>query len=178
MDSYSTNKTYIRHLLDTGADAFRQSLKGVSPEQASASGNQERWSILQCAEHVVLVEEWMLHRLRTAERSPEPTANPAREAAIAKSGGTRTRKFEAPAPVRPNGRFENVQDALHAFDAIRAQTLLFLAEFPESDLHYLQAVHPVIGPSNACELLLLIAVHPARHAGQIEELRAAPQPSL
>jgi hypothetical protein len=35
------------------------------------------------------------------------------------------------------------------------------------------ATHPLLGPANGYEILLLMAVHPHRHAKQIDEIGAA-----
>jgi hypothetical protein len=33
--------------------------------------------------------------------------------------------------------------------------------------------HPLLGPANCYEMLLMMALHPLRHVGQIEEIKAA-----
>ncbi len=42
----------------------------------------------------------------------------------------------------------------------------------EEDLRLKTTSHPLVGPVNCYEILLLIAVHPQRHAKQIEEIKA------
>jgi hypothetical protein len=49
------------------------------------------------------------------------------------------------------------------------------AETCQEDLRCKITSHPIIGKVNCYEMLLMIAVHPHRHAKQIEEIKAALQ---
>jgi hypothetical protein len=64
-----------------------------------------------------------------------------------------------------------VTGALEAFLASRQRTVEFV-ESCQEDLRAKLTTHPIIGPVNCYEMLLMIAVHPHRHAQQIAELRA------
>jgi hypothetical protein len=112
----------------------------------------------------------MLGLVIAAERSTEPVINGRRERAIVELGANRTRKVEAPEVAIPNGRFSTLQEAVRAFLASRQQTMEFVESCHE-DLRTLLTDHPVLGRLNGHETLLVIAVHPVRHAGQIEEIR-------
>jgi hypothetical protein len=64
-----------------------------------------------------------------------------------------------------------VDKALADFDATRAETVRFVEKFEDDPRRWLTD-HPVIpGPVNLVEILLTMAVHPARHAKQIAEIR-------
>jgi hypothetical protein len=84
----------------------------------------------------------------------------------------RSRPVAAPEMAHPHRRFQSLDEALGAFHSARAGTVLFVERF-DGDLRCWITDHPLIpGPVNCYEILLIIAAHPARHAKQIEEIRA------
>jgi hypothetical protein len=111
----------------------------------------------------------MLGLVMAAPRSSEPVINSRRERAIVERGADRRRKIEAPDVAIPGGRFLTLQEALQAFAESRARTIGFV-ENRNDDLRMLLTDHPVVGRVNGYETVLLIAVHPLRHARQIEEI--------
>ena len=162
----------ILDALKTGSTALHDAAREVSDEQAARSAGEGRWSILQCVEHVALVEEFLLSLMAQARRAEEPATNASREAMILERGADRTHSREAPAAALPRGRFATLEDALAGFSAARERTIAFL-KTNEEDLLARIAVHPLMGVVNCREILALMAVHPARHAKQIEEIKAA-----
>lgn len=156
--------------LSASRDTLLGVIEGVTEEAASKSPGPGKWSILQCVEHVIVAEEYMLGRLLTAQRSVEPVVNSRRERAIIERGADRTRKVDAPEAAIPNGRFPTLQEAVGAFLKSRQRTIQFIENCNE-DLRTLLTDHPVVGRVNGYETALLIAVHPLRHAEQIAEIR-------
>ncbi len=79
--------------------------------------------------------------------------------------------FEAPDPVRPGSGSTTLAEAVEEFKAARRETLEFVDDF-RGDLRWRAAQHPLIArPVNCFEMLLLMAMHPRRHALQIAEIR-------
>ena len=70
----------------------------------------------------------------------------------------------------PTGRFATLAEAVESFLATREQTVRFV-EACDEDLRAKPMAHPLLGPINCHVALLLIAVHPRRHASQIREIR-------
>ena len=66
----------------------------------------------------------------------------------------------------------SVSDAVGAFLDARERTLHWLAT-RDFDLRRRAVEHPALGPASAYEFVLIMAAHPARHAAQIQETRAA-----
>lgn len=95
-----------------------------------------------------------------------------KEAGIRARGADRTRPAVSPEAVRPTGRFASLSDALRHFLASRAETIRYVENCCE-DLGSMLTTQPLLGPVNCQETLLLIVVHPERHAQQIDEIRAA-----
>ena len=165
-------KSDIVQVLEDSRTAFNEAAGGLSEAQAAASPAEGRWSVRQCVEHVTVAEERFLGWLENAGRSESPCLDANKESEIFSSVTNRTRRAEAPEPVRPSGRYASLADALAAFNAIRARTVAFAIQ-RAAELHTLACQHPRFGPVNGRELLAIIAGHANRHAEQIRETRAA-----
>lgn len=133
---------------------------------------QDRWSVLECVEHVVIVEEKNLGRLAGAKRLDAPHIDKQKVAEIMVQIPDRTTRYIAPEVARPMGRFASLSQALERFNATRSQVVQF-AEDRQSDLYGLATEHVRLGTVNGAEMLLIIAGHARRHADQIREIRTA-----
>lgn len=163
-----------RHLLgelERGARELRQALEGLEEELAARKPAPDRWSVLDCVEHVAVVEQHLLGRLEAAAPAAGPVGTLQREARIMERAGDRSRPVPAPEMAHPRGRFASVSEALAHFEAARARTVRFVAECG-IDLRGQATTHPLIGAVNAQETVLMMALHPVRHAKQIAEIRA------
>lgn len=158
--------------LDDGDAVLRASIAGVSDALARRAPGENAWSILECLEHLVVAEEYLFEQIASATRVAVPIANPRREAAIVERVMDRSRRIAAPDVATPTGRYRTLPEALDAWTRCRARTRAFAASCDE-DLRCRIGTHPLIGQVNAYELLLIIAVHPRRHAQQIDEVRSA-----
>jgi len=72
----------------------------------------------------------------------------------------------------PTGRFATLTDAVARFRELRAHTIEFVAAC-RADLRDVEVPHPIGGLVTGQECLALLAIHPARHAAQIREVREA-----
>jgi len=165
------DKRQMLALLDEGLCALLKSLDGVSAEAASRAPAPGKWTILDCVEHVAVSEDYLFLQIAGAEHCEASAIPPEREALIAERAADRTRRFESPESGRPVGRFPDLALAIEHFLASRERTVRFV-ETNGEDLRSKVAVHPLIGPANCQEMLMLMAKHPARHAQQIEEIKA------
>ena len=144
----------------------------LAEAQAKTRPATDRWSVLECVEHVVAVEERYLERLTGATRLDSPRVDKQKETEIKAQFPDRTTRRAAPEPLVPKGRFASLAQALEQFNATRDQVVRFAVE-RQSDLYRLSMEHPRLGAVNASEMLLIIACHGRRHADQIREIRAA-----
>lgn len=165
-------KAGILKELAIGRDAFLDALRGLPEDLAAISPGPGRWSVVECVEHVAVSEDFLLSRITQAQSSGAPVVNQQREAAILARGADRTTPAISPEVGRPTGRFATLANAVESFLATREQTVRFVGACNE-DLRAKPIAHPLLGPINGHEALLLIAVHPQRHAAQIREIRAA-----
>jgi uncharacterized damage-inducible protein DinB len=158
--------------LEKGREALVDALAGVGDETARRSPGPGRWTVLECMEHVAMAEDGLFRQILMATLVDVAVINPKREAAIPVRGLDRTRPIACPESGLPVGRFPALQDALDHFLASRERTIQFVEESGE-DLRSKMTTHPVMGAVNCYEVLLSMAVHPLRHVGQIEEIKAA-----
>lgn len=161
----------LKNMRDSRAE-FHAAAEGVSEEQARIKPAPDRWSVLDCVEHVAVVEGHFLHWLESPEAAPPPPADPEREANLMAGVAGRATRAQAPGVVVPAGRFATLAEALAQFDAVRARSIAF-AEQHGAGVYALSASHPFFGPINGAETLVLMAAHCRRHAAQMREARAA-----
>jgi uncharacterized damage-inducible protein DinB len=166
----ASEKQEMLALLAAGRHALLDAVDGIGEEQASRRPAAGGWSVLECVEHVALVEEYLLARLLEGRTAADTGINPAREGRIAKRAADRTRPVAAPEAVHPTGKYATVRDAVAAFFATRERTIRYL-EACDEDLRGKVTTHPLIGTVNCQETLVMMAAHPKRHAEQIREMR-------
>jgi DinB superfamily len=158
--------------LQSGRDALGAAIAGVDdPVAALKPVSGGGWSILDCVEHLVESERYLLTRLNAAELSDQPFEKSRREAKIAALVADRTRRIEAPKPAHPCGRFKTLGDALAALDATRAEVIRWVENCADDPRRMLTDHLLIEGPVTCSETLIMIAAHPARHAKQVVEIR-------
>ena len=162
----------IVQILEKSREDFHGAASGFPESLAKTRPGENRWSVLECVEHVTTVEEMFLKRLASGEFTEAPAEDKTREASLAQRFVDRTTKRQAPETVVPKGRFTTLAEGLKQFQSARDTTLQFARE-RGADLYTLASMHPAFGPLNGVEALMIIAGHARRHAEQIREVRAA-----
>lgn len=164
-----------RYLAETKA-GFGQALNGLSDAQWTYKPEPDCWSIGEIAEHVVIVEGRVLQRFATQfADAPAPAADrdvQQLDALVMRAGVDRSSKFVAPAAIAPTGQL-SAQEVLERFAASRARIDAFLDSPADHRRHAMP--HPVMGPLDAYQWVLLVSAHAARHTKQIEEVKAGPE---
>jgi hypothetical protein len=166
-------KQEILRLLGEGSRALDAALTGVDEETAHRKPEPDRWSIVECVEHLVLTEAALLRRLGEAKESDRSHYDQAREEKFQGLAMNRARRIDAPEPVLPGRHAKTLAEAVEGLNAVRKETVRFVEEF-NGELRSWLTIHPLIArPVNCYEMLLLLALHPKRHALQIVEAREA-----
>jgi uncharacterized damage-inducible protein DinB len=169
-------RAYAVDLLRTTQTALHQALAGLSDAQINYKPAADRWSVADCAEHIVLVESSIFQRILAGMDKPAEAERRAEirvsDVDVIKSVRSRTVQIPAPDPFVPTGRFGNISAALAAFDEQRAAAITYV-ETMRDDLrtHFFQ--HFRLGTLDAYQALLLLASHGERHRKQIEEVKAS-----
>ncbi len=165
-------RTEIVDRLERSRQEFLAALAGITEPHAAARPDAERWSVLDCVEHVTTVEEYFLGKLKASEKLAAPRIDKEKEAILSARIPDRSARIKAPAAVVPAGRFTTLAEALEQFNAGRTASVRF-AEDRSDDLYFLASEHPRFGTMNGVELMIAIAGHARRHAAQIRETRDA-----
>ena len=165
-------RTEIVDNLERSRQEFIAALAGLAESQAKMRPDPERWSVLDCVEHVTSVEERFLGFLEKAETLDAPRIDKEKEWGLMARIPDRSTRVKAPEAVVPTGRFATLAQALEQFNTGRTRSIQFAAEHCD-DLYRLASAHPRFGPMNGVEFLIIIAGHSRRHAEQIRETRAA-----
>jgi hypothetical protein len=158
--------------LTEGRDALVEALTGVDESAAQRRPASDRWSILECVEHLAIGEAYQLGQALAAQPAASPVVNEKRERLILERGTDRSRPVPASEVAKPAGRFAHLSDALQHFLAARARTIELVEKYDRDPRAFI-TTHPFLGQVNCYENLLLMAVHPLRHVKQIEECRDA-----
>lgn len=165
-------------LMSESAELFYSLLAGVSDEQWAWKPSPDRWSVGECAEHIMRSNVALLD---SAKRALASAANPNwYEQTKGKSellirvmpnrnpggaGGA-----SAPQEIRPDGSFDRraiIDDFQDLYEELRALT-------EGSDLplkaHTTEHPFPIFGTLNAWDWIIYVPLHTIRHSRQIIEV--------
>jgi uncharacterized damage-inducible protein DinB len=165
-------KTEIVQHLERGREELIAAVAGLSDSQAATRPDPARWSVLDCVEHITIVEDRFLAWLNNAKKLEAARVDKEKEAGLLARVADRSARAQAPEAVVPAGRFASLAAAVEQFNVNRNRSVQF-AQDRFDELYSLAAEHPRFGPLNGSELLMVIVGHARRHALQIQEVRAA-----
>ena len=166
------DREQLLRLLKASRKKLLESAEGLTDEQARMRPAEDRWSILECVEHVGQVEDTIFDAVTTKLAPSDVPADRTREQKIISGVTDRSRKVASPEHVKPAGKFASLADALAHFEQSRARSIEYV-ENCEGDLRAVTGPHPVLGQASGQEFMIIMALHPARHALQILEAREA-----
>ncbi len=163
-------------LLNESRDQLLQSVDGLSEAQWKWKSAPDRWSVGECAEHIVLAEKGLFGRLQQAVANPPnpdwETKTGQKAAFLEKVMPTRTGKAKAPEEIVPAGKMSRTE-VLAVFAEQRVPIVKF-AEETQVALKEHTSEHPfaIFNTLNAYDWLLYIPFHTMRHVKQIQEVKA------
>jgi hypothetical protein len=178
----SQERARARLLLQTTQKEFLDSVENLTDAQwnfkpAPVDG-RERWSIAECAEHIMLAEAAIFGRVEAAMAAP---ANPEWETKTAKKTELimkilpdRSGKATAPEAITPRSKLTRAE-IMTRYKELRAKTIKF-ADTTDAPLkeHTVDNPFPVFGTLNAYQWLLYVPLHNLRHNAQIAEVKTYP----
>jgi len=166
-------------MLDQTAKDFLALIDGVSETQWKWKSSPDRWSVGECAEHVILSERMLYQTAVEALKNPAdpdwaaktdgkvdflkkvmPNRNP---------GGAGGAK--APQEIVPSGSLTK-DEVVRRFNESRAEIRAFVEKLDAPAKEHI-VVHPfpVFGPLNAYDWLIYVPLHTIRHSRQIIEVK-------
>ena len=157
---------------------FLDSVAGLTPAQWTFKAGPDRWSILECAEHIAVSETYiwgLVDRLAAgpASSAEEIAKTKGKDQMLAKMVPDRSTKFQAPEPIQPKKLSSNPQEYIDQFRTARDAHIAWI-EKTDASLRDKVMPHPAAGPLDAYQWILLISGHTHRHTLQIIEVKADP----
>jgi len=167
----------IDYLKETQKD-FLAATDGLSDAQWKFKAGPDRWSIAETAEHIAVTEGmiWGLvtNKIMKSPPAPEKRAEvKGKEEMIMKAIPDRSRKAQAPEPLRPTGRWATRAELAKEFEATRGQELAYIKDTQENLRDHFEE-HPAVKTLDAYQWLLFNGAHCKRHTAQILEVKADP----
>jgi hypothetical protein len=167
----------IQYLKDARTE-FVDSVSSLSDRQWRWKPTPERWSVGECAEHIVLSEEMLFAKAKEAMHNPpDPdwaTKTAGKTEILLQVMAQRKGKATAPEEIVPTGKMSRAE-IMSRYASQRDATLKFV-ETTDIALKEHIAPHPfpVFNPLNAYQWVLYIPLHNMRHDKQIAEVKATP----
>jgi hypothetical protein len=172
-----TDRAALVQDLERSRQAFLESIADVTTEaQWNFKPAPDRWSVGECAAHIIAAEEYFRQMIAEAMKTPPlPAAqqNSAGDAAIQKMVRDRSQRFQAPAGLEPTGKVVPKSDSIAAFEATRAKTLEYVKTTKDALREHGTGTAPNV--MSAYQLLLMLSGHTERHTAQLLEVKASPR---
>jgi DinB superfamily len=155
-----------------------ETVKTLSPEQLAFKPAPDRWSVAECLEHISNTEVALFGYIANKVLATPAATDEAKQKAAGKDNSVmkmvtdRTARFQAPAEIRPSGKYATREAVLQAFADGRKKTLEFV-KTTQQDLrgHVLKGA---VGEMDGYQWLLYLSGHTRRHLAQIKEVMASP----
>lgn len=167
-----------RRLLAKSHQGFLKAIEGFTRAQWTFKPAPDRWSIQECAEHIVIVEQVVQGEVIAKALAGPP--DPLRRNEVKVTDGfilaalpDRSHKVQAPERVAPKGRLSTRDPVLAAYEACR-KPVEEQVETSPLDWRSRFGPHPLFGTLDLYQWILLAAGHTARHTQQIEEVKQSP----
>jgi DinB superfamily len=159
-------------------DAFLQSIAGLSEKQWKFKPAPDRWSVAEVAEHIAVSESTIFgmvqSKIMTSPAEPDKrTETKGKDEMVLKMVPDRSHKAQAPEFLKPTSRWATQAELTQAFENSRKATMDYVRT-TNDDLRDHIGPHPLLGPLDAYQWILLISAHSERHTKQIEEVKADP----
>lgn len=176
-DASPADKERALQYLESTKHGVLDATKGLSDAQWNFRPGPDRWSIAEVMEHLAAAED--LLRGTAQEKIMKTPAVPARDPQEIKRADDavltivpdRSRKAQAPEPLKPTNRFGSPAAAQRHFLESRAITEQYLKDTNGLRAHVGDSP---LGKLDGYDFVLFIAGHSERHTKQMLEVKADP----
>ena len=172
----AADKEKALQYLESTKQGVIDATSGLSEAQWNFKPAPDRWSIAEVTEHIAAAEDFL--RGNISENVMKAPARPAGEDVasiddlVRAKVPDRTKKVQAPEPLKPTNRFGSPDASLKHFLESRQLTEDFLKQ--HNDLRDHASDSPFGKKLDAYEWVLFAAGHSERHTKQILEVKADP----
>lgn len=149
---------------------------GLSEAQWNFKSAPDRWSIAEVTEHIAAAEDYLMglvtsQVMKAPARAAGEDVKAIDDMVVAKIPD-RSKKAQAPEPLKPTNRYGSPAGSLKHFTESRAQTEDFLKTHDDLRDHAIDS--PMGKKLDAYEWVLFVAGHSERHTKQVNEVKADP----
>ena len=162
---------------DASTVVLMAAIEGADGDRWTFRESDDRWSIAEVVEHLVLAERGLVHGFVAGLVSGEPNAENTGGYEESDDGvrmfiRDRSTKFVTNEAAEPQGIYATPEEAMADFDGVRAQTIEWLKTTDVDFRLYSGTPNPEIDPMDAYQWLIFIAGHTERHSAQIDQVKA------
>lgn len=156
-------------------EKLKETVSGLTEEQANFLPEGEKWTVAHLVEHISMVENGIARisakLLGEAQAKGVQSKGEAKisESFLEKAAWGRTQKFEAPERVHPSGKL-TIAESLAKMDENRLKLEELRPLFESVECSDFKFPHPAFGDMSAHEWLALIGGHELRHMQQIKNI--------
>lgn len=166
-------RKYLLNVLKKSEEKLLTTIEELSEAQFMQKKSAEHWSFANVIEHIILVDQSVLHGIKAkAQDPPETIPETFPKEKLLKVTTNRTTKVKAPPFGMPKDAFDNKEEAIEEFKKHRTGIEYFVenTDFP---LKRIAFQHFIFGLINGEGWIAFMAGHCNRHILQMEEMKAA-----
>ncbi|MEZ2442465.1 DinB family protein [Chitinophaga sp. RCC_12] len=175
--SIREDRSLLLTQLQQTKEQLLKDVQGLTDAQLEYKPAADRWSVIECVEHITLIEKAIREGEQHLIQQP---ANPERkkdikatDEQIIKNVEDRSHKVKAPEYGVPKHTYSSNAETIKAFTDQRDKLIEYVTNTKDALRDHIMD-HPALGPVDAYQLLLLDAAHTNRHTQQLQEVKADP----
>ncbi len=176
VNAHRDDKTLLLTQLTETKNNLLKEVQGLSEEQLKFKPAPDRWSVIECVEHITRVEKGMYDGEQQMMKEPADASKRANikitDQQIIAGVEDRSRKFKAPEQFVPKDD-QTPQQTIQNFITQRDSIIAYVTNTTDDMRNHVTDKTPM-GPMDAYQLLLLDAAHTNRHTQQIVEVKNSP----
>ncbi|MBV4358387.1 DinB family protein [Pinibacter aurantiacus] len=162
-------------LLSKTKNDLVSAVQGLSDAQLNFKQAPDRWSVLECVQHITLSSKGIFDSQQKLAKAPNDSAfkSSFTDEQFVGMIEDRSHKAQAPEPFKPvNSPYKTLDATLAEFNKDRDDLIKYV-QGTDEDLRNHVAKLP-FGKADAYQMVLLIAAHTNRHTQQLNEVKADP----
>lgn len=163
--------------LEASRDQTLALVSNVSDSEWSRQPGDDRWSVSDVVEHLVLAEGTLQARVQSLSEGEEHpqwrTIDRMTIDHVIARASDRSTAFQAPEPIRPSGELSRAE-LLERFSAARQRTIE-LVRTTDAPLKSHAAPNPLVGDANGRHWIAFVVGHNLRHNQQIASIKSVLQ---
>ena len=167
-------KFAVDHLNKTRTDLM-DAVKGLSEAQLNFKADANRWSVLECVQHITLASPGIFGLEQGTLKMPNDSGFKASfpDEQFITMIEDRSHKAQAPEPFKPvHSPYKNLDETLKAFNEGRDSLITYVNTTNDDLRNHIAKL--TFGNADAYQIILLISAHTNRHTQQINEVKADP----